>query len=83
MAAIFDSAESPPPPQQSSFPQTPEEFDADPRISFSKVSSKFILETDDGAEYEFDDRLKRWIPVVRPLSILEFCTTRTFPFGAA
>ncbi len=50
----------------STFPQEPSEFDGDPRISFSKLSSKFILETADGQEFEFDDALKRWIPVVRP-----------------
>ena len=50
----------------STFPQNPEEFDADPRVSFSKIDSKFILEADDGQEYEFDDALKRWVPVVRP-----------------
>ena len=49
-----------------SFPQDPVEFDADHRISFSQVSNKFLLETDDGQEFEFDDKLKRWIPVVRP-----------------
>ena len=51
-------------PPKSSFPQNPEEFDADPRVSFSKLVDKFILETDDGQEYEFDDVLKRWVPVV-------------------
>ncbi len=49
-----------------SFPKNREEFDADPRISFSKLDDKFILETDDGHEFEFDDALKRWVPVVRP-----------------
>lgn len=58
----------PPPPTfaQSSFPQNPEEFDADPRVSFSKLDNKFILEVDDEHEYEYDDALKRWVPVVRP-----------------
>ncbi|KAI9716421.1 MAG: hypothetical protein M1812_005316 [Candelaria pacifica] len=49
---------------RTAFPQTPEEFDADPRISFSKISNKFVLEADDGSEYEYDDALKRWIPVL-------------------
>ena len=49
----------------SSFPKEVEEFDADPRVSFSKLNSKYILETDDGQEYEFDEKLKRWVPVVR------------------
>lgn len=50
----------------SSFPTNPEDFDADDRISFSKLDSKFLLETDDGQEFEFDDALKRWVPAVRP-----------------
>ena len=50
------------------FPQHPEQFDADDRISFSKLSNKFILEAEDGQEYEFDDSLKRWVAVVRPHS---------------
>ncbi|KAI9795677.1 MAG: hypothetical protein M1835_005353 [Candelina submexicana] len=49
---------------RAAFPQTPEDFDADPRISFSKVSNKFVLEADDGSEYEYDDALKRWVPVL-------------------
>ena len=56
------------PPPRSTFPQNPEEFDADPRVSFSKVTNKFILEAEDEQEYEFDDALKRWVPVVRPHS---------------
>ncbi|MCJ1234190.1 hypothetical protein MMC14_002149 [Varicellaria rhodocarpa] len=47
-----------------SFPQNLEEFDADPRVSFSKLDQKFILEADDGQEYEYDDALKRWVPVL-------------------
>lgn len=46
------------------FPQDPAEFDSDPRISFSKLDDKFILEADDGQEYEYDTALKRWIPTV-------------------
>ncbi|RJE26383.1 hypothetical protein PHISCL_01270 [Aspergillus sclerotialis] len=46
------------------FPQDPTEFDSDPRISFSKLDDKFILETEDGQEYEYDTALKRWIPTV-------------------
>ncbi len=55
-----------PEPPHSTFPKSPEELDADPRVSFSKLDNKFILEADDGQEFEFDDALKRWIPVVRP-----------------
>ncbi|RDW76471.1 U2 snRNP complex subunit CUS2 [Aspergillus mulundensis] len=50
------------PPQFSNFPQDPADFDSDPRISFSKLDNKFILETDDGQEYSYDTILKRWIP---------------------
>ncbi|KAI4203720.1 MAG: hypothetical protein LQ346_001730 [Caloplaca aetnensis] len=45
-----------------SFPTNPADFDADDRISFSKLDNKFILETEDGQEFEFDDALKRWVP---------------------
>lgn len=45
----------------SGFPKDPSEFDSDPRISFSKLDEKFILETDDGQEYEYDGVLKRWV----------------------
>ncbi|KAI4114645.1 MAG: hypothetical protein LQ338_007973 [Usnochroma carphineum] len=49
---------------RSSFPTNPEDFDADDRISFSKLDNKFILETDDGQEFDFDDALKRWVPAL-------------------
>lgn len=65
----MDTIQSPnhsPAPPLSNFPQNPEEFDADPRVSFSKLAHKFILEADNGEEFEFDDALKRWVPVVRP-----------------
>ncbi|EER27980.1 hypothetical protein D8B26_005893 [Coccidioides posadasii str. Silveira] len=45
-----------------SFPTDPSQFDSDPRISFSKLDNKFILETEDGEEYSYDTVLKRWIP---------------------
>jgi HIV Tat-specific factor 1 len=48
----------------SSFTTNPEHFDSDDRISFSEVNNKFILELDDGTEFEFDDAIKRWIPVL-------------------
>ncbi|KAJ9292548.1 hypothetical protein DTO271G3_8705 [Paecilomyces variotii] len=46
------------------FPRDPEEFDSDPRISFSKLDNKFILETEDGQEFEYDTALKRWVQTV-------------------
>jgi hypothetical protein len=48
----------------SSFPRSPSEFDSDPRISFSKLDNKFILETEGGGEYEYLEALKRWVPMV-------------------
>lgn len=51
-------------PTRAPFPQDPESFDADDRISFSKLSSKFLLEAEDGSEFEYDDVLKRWVPVL-------------------
>lgn len=48
----------------SAFPINPEEFDSDDRISFSKLDNKFLLVQEDGTEYEFDDAIKRWIPVL-------------------
>jgi HIV Tat-specific factor 1 len=50
--------------QPSGFPQSPSAFDADDRVSFSKLDDKFILETEEGTEYEWDTALRRWIPVV-------------------
>ncbi|KAE8355564.1 hypothetical protein BDV28DRAFT_128687 [Aspergillus coremiiformis] len=52
------------PPPSGNFPQDPSEFDSDPRISFSKLDNKFILETEDGQEFEYETVLKRWIPTV-------------------
>lgn len=49
----------------SNFPHDPSEFDSDPRISFSKLENKFLLETDDGQEFEWDTVLKRWVLTVR------------------
>ncbi|KAL2141227.1 hypothetical protein VTI28DRAFT_2686 [Corynascus sepedonium] len=46
------------------FPTNPEEFDQDDRISYSKLDNKYIAVQDDGAEYEFDEGLKRWIPII-------------------
>lgn len=54
-----------PPGSFASFPKDPAEFDSDPRISFSKLDDKFILEAEDGQEYEYDTALKRWILTVR------------------
>ena len=44
------------------FPTDVREFDADERISFSKLDNKFIAVHDDGTEFEFDAELKKWVP---------------------
>ncbi|KAG6324646.1 hypothetical protein E4U22_000458 [Claviceps purpurea] len=44
------------------FPTDVQEFDADDRISFSRLDNKFIAVHDDGTEYEFDAEWKRWLP---------------------
>lgn len=46
------------------FPMTAEDFETDERVSFSRLTNKWTLETEDGAEYEYDEALRRWIPVV-------------------
>ncbi|KAI5808840.1 hypothetical protein DFH27DRAFT_509922 [Peziza echinospora] len=46
------------------FPLTEEDFRTDPRVSFSRISAKWTLEADDGSEYEYDEALRRWIPVL-------------------
>jgi HIV Tat-specific factor 1 len=47
-----------------SFPTNLEEFDQDERISYSKLDNKYIAVQDDGTEFEFDEGLKRWIPMI-------------------
>lgn len=46
------------------FPQSPSAFDADDRISWSKIDEKFILESEHGTEYGWDTALRRWVPHV-------------------
>ncbi|MBE3044508.1 hypothetical protein IMZ48_18455 [Candidatus Bathyarchaeota archaeon] len=46
-----------------SFPTSVEEFGNDDRISYSRLSNKYIGVHDDGSEFEFHPELKRWIIV--------------------
>ncbi|KAF3939545.1 hypothetical protein ABW19_dt0210208 [Dactylella cylindrospora] len=46
------------------FPITLDGLNQDDRVSFSKVSQKYTLEQEDGTEYEFDEKLKRWYEVL-------------------
>ncbi|KAH8598733.1 hypothetical protein B0O99DRAFT_614046 [Bisporella sp. PMI_857] len=57
----MESSRSPP---AAAFPTNIEEFDADDRISFSKLDNKFLLVQDDGTEFEFDSRISRWVPIL-------------------
>jgi HIV Tat-specific factor 1 len=50
--------------EPAAFPTDPSEFDSDERISFSKLDRKFLLVQDDGTEFEFDEAIRRWIPVL-------------------
>ncbi|KAI0395746.1 hypothetical protein F5Y17DRAFT_422102 [Xylariaceae sp. FL0594] len=52
------------PPPGLPFPTDPQEFDADERISFSRLDNKFIGVLDDGSEFEWDTQLKRWVPII-------------------
>ena len=65
-----DSASDPAQASRAPLPNDPAAFDADERVSFSKLSEKFILEAEDGQEFEWEHSLKRWVPVVcdRPFS---------------
>lgn len=49
----------------SSFPKSVEEFHTDLRVSFSKLDGKWLLEADNGLEFEWDGGLERWLPIVR------------------
>jgi HIV Tat-specific factor 1 len=65
------------------FPTNPEEFDQDERISYSKLDNKYIAVQDDGTEYEFDDGLKRWIPMIDEALIEEQQKGYMMPNAAA
>ena len=56
--------------QHSAFPHSLSAFESDPRVSYSKLDEKYILESDEGEEYEWDTALWKWIPVV---GIALFC----------
>ncbi|OCK83087.1 splicing factor U2AF-associated protein 2 [Lepidopterella palustris CBS 459.81] len=48
-------------PARTPFPRAIEEFENDDRISYSKTDAKWILEDDDGSEWEFNEDLNRWV----------------------
>ncbi|KIH86921.1 HIV Tat-specific factor 1 [Sporothrix brasiliensis 5110] len=45
------------------FPTDISQFDDDERISYSRLDRKYIAVQDDGTEFEFDQSLRRWIPL--------------------
>jgi HIV Tat-specific factor 1 len=47
------------------FPQTPEEFATDVRVSYDKNAEKWTLEEVDGEEWEWIQAAQRWMPMVR------------------
>lgn len=46
------------------FPKTPAEFEQDTRVAYSAAESKWILEDDDGSEWEYHEMTKQWVPAV-------------------
>lgn len=48
------------------FPHEVDEFNDDDRISYSQLDNCWILEDDDGSQWEFNEALKKWMPMVRP-----------------
>ena len=59
----------------SAFPTSPSAFDDDERVSYSRADEKYILETAEGGEYEWDSSLRRWIPVVGDALLLFILST--------
>ncbi|KAF2088842.1 hypothetical protein K490DRAFT_37953 [Saccharata proteae CBS 121410] len=47
---------------KAAFPQTPEDFEADSRVAYDKLNGKWVLEDDNGDEWEFDQALAKWMP---------------------
>ncbi|KAK5115984.1 hypothetical protein LTR62_000440 [Meristemomyces frigidus] len=50
--------------QRKPFPNDPEAFDGDERISFSKAGGTYLLEAEDGSEWEWQERAEKWVPVL-------------------
>jgi HIV Tat-specific factor 1 len=47
------------------FPSNPDDFASDTRISFSKTANNYILEDENGEEWEWSSRHSKWVPMVR------------------
>lgn len=46
------------------FPKTPEDFEQDERVAFSREDDHWILEGEDGSEWEWTEYTKKWVLVV-------------------
>lgn len=53
-------------PRGAPFPRDIAEFDADDRISYSRVDGKYILIDDDNEEWEFSEATGSWFQPVSP-----------------
>jgi len=51
----------------SPFPRDIAEFDDDERIAFDKVDNKYILEDENGVQWEFNEKVGRWTQTVSVL----------------
>lgn len=49
---------------RATFPQTEEEFKNDVRVSFDRGNNKWVLEDDDGSEWEWNETISKWVPSV-------------------
>jgi hypothetical protein len=47
------------------FPTNPELFDLDERVSYDKVNASYVLEAENGTEWEWLAGADKWVPVVR------------------
>jgi len=66
-----------PPTGRAPFPHTREEFAEDERVSFSKEINRFILEAEDGTEWEFNEPLGRWQEAVSVHLVSDLCGEAT------
>ena len=51
--------------ERAPFPKDPEDFDADERVFFNKVSQNYTLEDEKGEEWDWLPTHSKWVPAVR------------------
>lgn len=49
---------------QVAFPRTQEDFDNDYRVSFDKSNKKWVLEDENSGEWEWNEKIEKWVPSV-------------------